>query len=254
MLTLRSVLFSLLLMTMSFPTCFAESTRLRYDGGAQFTIETPAGRHIFIDVFSPAELEATPSDQDILLTTHRTHMDHWHREFKESFPGQQLFVESGELVHPDVRVVGIPSGHHPDDGFSEDDCSHAIFLIETGGVRIAHLGDIGQDTFTENQLQTLGRLDVLITQFVNPRYSLMDLKNKKGFRLVEQLNPRLVIPTHHTGLAAMELAKDYWPCLAFDSQTIKITAGALPPKTQFLVLGELASIAMEDLGYRLWTD
>jgi hypothetical protein len=173
------------------------------------------------------------------------HPDHLNRAFQPDFPGRQLMAEKGRIDFDDVTVIGIPSAHHPDDEISSVHPTNTIFLVETGGVRIAHFGDIGQAEITGEQLNLLGRVDVLITQFAN-ELSLMTIENLKGFHLTRQVTPRLVIPTHHAGLAALTTAQDYFPCLAQESGPISLTSDSLPLDTHFLVLGNLASVALED--------
>lgn len=232
-------------------TAVAEPVTLTYQGGAQFTLQTADDQHIMIDVASPAELPFEPTTKDILLTTHR-HPDHWDGNFQSTFPGKQLFIEKGVVEAPGLKAIGIPSAHHPRDPVSSNDCTHSIFLIEIGGLRIAHFGDIGQERLTDEQMKQLGEVDVAITQFVNERYSDMTVENAKGFKLMQQLKPKLIIPTSHAGMAALKKAKEFWPCLARDADEILLTEKQLSGETRFLSLGSLASIAEEEFGYQPW--
>jgi L-ascorbate metabolism protein UlaG (beta-lactamase superfamily) len=232
--------------------CRAKSTSLSFHGAAQVEITTESGRRVLIDVISPVELSAPPGKEDILLTTHN-HPDHWNRAFQADFPGRQLMAEKGRIDLDDVTVLGMRSIHHPDDDISATHPTNTIFLVETGGVRIAHLGDIGQVELTREQLKLLGRVDVLITQFDNER-SLMTIENLKGFHLTQQVAPRLVIPTHHAGIAALTKAQDYFPCLARESGPVELSFASLPQNTHFLVLGNLASIALEDFSCTSWPE
>jgi len=45
-------------------------------------------------------------------------------------------------------------------------------------------------------------------QFENS-YSDMSLKNEKGFNLIEQLNPKIIVPTHYTDDAIPVLTEKY---------------------------------------------
>ncbi len=226
--------------------CWAKFPDLSYHGAAQIEIVTDSGRRVFIDVVSPSDLSISPRKEDILLTTHN-HPDHWNRGFQADFPGRQLMAEKGRIDLDDVTVIGIPSIHHPDDDINATHPTNTLFLVETGGVRIAHLGDIGQAELTGEQLGLLGRVDVLITQFDNER-SLMTIENLKGFKLTQQIAPRLVIPTHHAGLTALTAARDYFTCRAQESGPIVLSSASLPSDTHFLILGNLASVALEDFG------
>ncbi len=54
------------------------------------------------------------------------------------------------------------------------------------------MGDIGQNELTEEQLDAIGEIDIAFMQFENS-YSRMNLDNLKGFTMIEQVNPRIVI-------------------------------------------------------------
>jgi len=150
-------------------------------------------------------------------------------------------------------VYGLPSSHSPQDPIGTGAESNWIFLIVTGGLRIAHFGDIGQKQLTEEQLNQLGRVDIAIMQFVNPR-SDISVENGKGFMLMQQLDPKLIIPTAHAGLTALKVAKDHWPCFASDQEVLVLNPGKLPEKTSLLLLGNLSTIALEELGYVQWPE
>lgn len=228
----------------------ADDLTLRYEGSAQVEITSPNGRHVLIDVASPGDLQLSPGAGDILLTTH-SHPDHWNRSFQKNFPGRQLFMNKGPLIYPDVQIFGLPSVHRPQDPMGKGSETNWIFLIATGGLRIAHFGDIGQKQLNDEQLKRLGRIDVAIMQFSNPR-SEMTIENRMGFKLMQQLRPRLIIPTSHAGLRALETARTYWPCFAMDTEELVLSPAQFPQRTSLLVLGHLATLALDELGYKQW--
>ena len=68
-----------------------------------------------------------------------------------------------------------------------------MFIFETGGVRIAHLGDLGH-VLTNDQLAAIGAVDVLLVP-VGGKFTIDGLM---ATRVVEQLRPRImVIPMHY---------------------------------------------------------
>ena len=96
---------------------------------------------------------------------------------------------------------------------------------------------------TLEQLAMLGKVDVAVMQFVNS-YSQMDVENKKGFKLMQQVRPRLIIPTH-TGPTAVQFAMTLWHCLYSDNASVRISRDNLPKDTQLLFLGSLAEVYSE---------
>jgi Beta-lactamase superfamily domain len=216
----------------------SSSVSLTYDDYAQVELVTPIGRHILIDVADPSQLIKSPSADDILLTTH-LHDDHYKQSFVDAFPGQQIFDSTGRIELSDVTITGLASAHTASDPFLEKGGTNYIFIIDTGGLRIVHFGDIGQEALTAEQLTAIGAVDVAITQFSND-FSNMDAINRKGFRLVAQVKPHLIIPTHIDTDTA-KLAVDRWKGYYSDTRTITLSPIVLPADESILFLGNNAA-------------
>lgn len=164
------------------------------DADPQFEAVSPEGTRVLMDIANPSLLSGPPSAKDLLVTTH-SHADHYLSSFTDSFPGQQLKIKTGVLQTDGVKITGIASSHSASGEFLAEGGSNYIYLIEMGGLRIVHFGDIGQDNLTAEQLSILGEVDIAIAQFSNS-YSAMNIENRKGFNLMDQVKPRLIIPTH----------------------------------------------------------
>lgn len=202
-----------------------------------------------IDVYDPALLSKLPGEQDILLTTHHHH-DHYQEAFVDSFPGDQLNCQAGELIDDDVHIISIPSSHNAGERFRLEGGTNYIFLIEIGGLRIAHFGDIGQDQLTADQLEVLKPVDVAITQLRNP-YSDMGMQNLKGFRLMDQVQPRLVIPTH-TSLESIQYGLNQWTGYFNEDDSVFIDPSMLSRDTEMLLLGSNAARYRDDFSLEIW--
>ncbi len=222
---------------------------LIYGENAQFEIVDPLGQRVLVDVHDPERLSKPAVDRDILLTTH-THWDHVNEKFLADFPGDQLFVREGRVELPGGRIQGIASAHNASDQFKPAGGTNYIYLIELGGLRIAHFGDIGQNTLTADQLALLGEIDIALTQ-LNNSYSGMNAENGKGIHLIGQLQPRLVIPTH-VNLDTMKLAISQWPGFYADGATFEICAADLGESTQLLLMGEAAETMINYLELKKW--
>jgi len=222
---------------------------LTYGEAAQVELVTPSGRHIYIDIANTAALQSEPTADDVLLTTH-LHGDHYYSSFVESFPGQQLFTSEGRIELPDVTITGLASAHNSGDPIQAEGATNYIYIIETGGLRIAHFGDIGQDALTPEQLAALGSVDLAITQLANS-FSSMSADNLKGFNLIEQIRPRLILPTH-SDRATIEIAVGRWPGYYGESTTVSLAPEKLPAGTGVLVLGNLAAAYGSLYGLEIW--
>jgi hypothetical protein len=210
---------------------------LTYEDNAQVELVMPSGRHIYIDVANPRSLTREPSAEDVLLTTH-LHSDHYYPAFQEAFPGQQLFTSVGKIEFPDAVITGIASAHNSSDPIQAEKATDYIYLIDVAGLRIAHFGDIGQDALTDDQLAALGTVDLAITQFANS-FSSMNAANLKGFNLMDQVKPRLIIPTH-SDQATIKIASERWKGYYSESRTVTLSAASIPSAQSILVLGNLS--------------
>ena len=232
------------------PTPEAPAVLLTYEDNAQVELVTPAGRHIYMDVTDPSMLVKQPTTEDILLTTH-LHTDHYYKDFAAAFPGQQILASTGKIELPDVTITGIAAGHNAGDALLDKGGTNYIYLIQTGGLRLAHFGDIGQDAMTADQLAALGSVDVAVMQFDNS-FSDMNASNMKGFNLMDQVKPRLIIPSAHVSKPTIEIAFKRWTGYYAKSRTIPITKAGLPGETGVLVLGNMA-VAYNNLYHlQLW--
>src|SRR4030042_2264343 len=135
-----------------------DSIKLYYSDPAQIELISARGTRVFIDVITPVALSGPPTEKDVLMTTHN-HGDHRRLDFVKIFPGQQLDVKIGEIKMEDVVIRGIASAHNEGHEFRSEGGSNYIFIVDMGGLRIAHFGDIGQDALTPEQLSALGKVD-----------------------------------------------------------------------------------------------
>ena len=210
---------------------------LYYEEGAHVELVSSGGTRVLIDVYDPKALSSPATEKDILLTTHE-HSDHLNAEFLAAFKGQQLYVKAGSLQSGDVTIQGVAASHNADlPPFKAEGGSDYIFIVDLDGLRLAHFGDIGQEALTAEQLAALGQVDIAVMQFSNS-YSNMSADNKKGFNLMSQVKPRLIIPTHND-LNAAKYAMTLWPCLYTDKHAVKIRRDTLTDETRILFIGDL---------------
>lgn len=227
------------------PTETPACVQLYYEEYAQVELISPGNDRVLIDIYDPGKLSRVTGEQDVLLTTH-THFDHINDSFLASFKGQQLFTRSGTLSLPGVEILGIPSAHNAGDRLKTEGGTNTIFLVVMHGLRIVHFGDIGQDVLTQEQLDLLGRVDVAITQFANS-YSDMNIQNRKGFNLMDQVQPKWIIPTH-LNLETATAGMNQWSVMYTDQPFVRFCLDELPDETQILLMGENASQFADRLG------
>jgi L-ascorbate metabolism protein UlaG (beta-lactamase superfamily) len=177
--------------------------------GTTFLIVSKSGTVIVLDPYTIPMDVVNPAKVDAIFITH-LHGDHTDAEFQKAVmaAGGKLFAfQLGDFKVKDITVTAIAASHFGDEiRLPEPD--NIIYLIQVDGLRIVHMGDIGQTVLTPEQMNALGTIDVAFMQFDNP-FSEMSLYNEKGFKLLEQLNPQIVIPTHTVEETTLRLKEIY---------------------------------------------
>lgn len=131
----------------------------------------------------PGSLEA-----EVLLVTHQ-HYDH---NNVKGVSGKPFLIEGpGEYEVRDVFVRGIPSFHDAAQGKERGD--NTIYVIEAEDIKICHLGDLGQKELTEEQLEGIGEIDILMT----PIGGNFTISAKEAAKVMSQIEPKITIPMHY---------------------------------------------------------
>ena len=131
---------------------------IRHIGHAEFLIVTESGVRIVTDPYDAScgyPLQKT--DADIALISHHHH-DH---DAVENLKGEPRIIDkAGQYTpEPDVRVTAVKGFHDDEQGSKRGET--LLFLIETEGLRIVHLGDLGC-ALDNNQLEQLKKPDILM--------------------------------------------------------------------------------------------
>ena len=133
-------------------------------------------------------LKLSKLSAEIVLISH-DHPDHANLEAIRGNPF--VINRPGEYETKNFFIYAIPSYHDNQQGKERGE--NLIFLIEVDGIRIAHLGDFGQQTLTEEQLKKLEGVDILLI----PIGGHFTIDAKEAAEIISEIEPRLVIPMHY---------------------------------------------------------
>jgi L-ascorbate metabolism protein UlaG (beta-lactamase superfamily) len=174
--------------------------RVRWYGQSAFLLTT-AESSVFIDPFGAMGDALAASgltfayppiegvSPDLLIVTHE-HRDHNAVEVIDGTP-VVLRSTAGRLGSPVGEVVAIASEH--DDVAGTARGPNSIFCFSLGGLRVCHLGDLGQAALRPQQIAAIGEVDVLIV----PVGGGPTIGGEAAAAVVRSLAPRLVIPMHY---------------------------------------------------------
>jgi L-ascorbate metabolism protein UlaG (beta-lactamase superfamily) len=171
---------------------------VEYIAHASFRVRSPQGHTVVIDPYAsrvwlgydfPAELGAST-----VLVTH-PHYDHDGGRFRGLDvpwePDARVIDGPGEYEVGDLAVRGI-RGKHADPYGKEFGQVNTIFVLETAGIRIAHLGDNGP--LTEENVEELDRVDVLMVPIDGDYHILAESEIQA---ILTAVRPRVLIPMHY---------------------------------------------------------
>ena len=154
--------------------------KLIWNGHSCFTFDTDMG----VAVFDPYETDYVPGLHlpdlagDAILCSHG-HADHCYPEgVRNTRRAAGFTVEIVETKHDDA------------DGSLRGE--NKIHIVDAGGYRLAHLGDLGH-VLTAEQTAAMGRIDALLIP-IGGYYTIDALQAKT---ICEQLQPKLIFPMHY---------------------------------------------------------
>jgi L-ascorbate metabolism protein UlaG (beta-lactamase superfamily) len=189
-----------------------------------YLITSYGGESVVVDPACMPSKEIFNMNPAAIISTHN-HFDHVDEEFTNSYENsKKILYTVDDIKTKDFHIYTILSSHKGDT--IEEGMDNYMSVFEVDGLRIAHLGDLGQNKLTEEQLKSLGKIDIAIMQYEN-YYSDMYLDNEKAFYLISQVKPKIIIPTHYSLEALPMFEKKYGTIVEVDN-LLAISKADLP--------------------------
>jgi len=210
-----------------------------WHGQSFFQIQTSLNKGeqttLAIDPFDESiGLKAPSITADILLITH----DHADHNNKKAVKGTPFLIDGpGEYEVKEVFIKGIPSFHDEEEGKKRG--LNTIYTLELEEMKLCHLGDFGQKELTEDQLEQIGDIDILMI----PVGGEFTIDAKGAAHVISQIEPKIVIPMHYAlpKLKAKldevdKFLKEIGQKSAIPQEKLLIKKKDLPLETQVVVL------------------
>lgn len=234
-------------------------------GQACFLITTLLGTHVLIDPPNPSvgyHVAAHSVPASLVLVSHE-HPDHNFTDAAAPVGGSAPRIIEPLALSPDglVQTGSFTYGPQGQKGdtikFTRIAAFHdnvggakrgqdTLTVLETGGLRIVHMGDIGELTLTPQQVEKIGRVDVLMI----PVGGFFTVDGPQAAALAQQLHARVIIPMHYgTPALSADLRAKLAPPDAFlaamkgkakivtvHERDLKLSPATLPKTTTVYVL------------------
>src|SRR3989344_829697 len=168
--------------------------KLTWAGQSCFQITVSNGKDheatIVVDPFDEKiGLKVPGFSADILLVSH----DHHDHNNIGAIKGEPFLIKNpGEYEVKGVFVQGIDSFH--DDSQGKERGKNTIYTIEAEDIRFCHLGDFGQKQLTDEQLELIGKVDVLMI----PVGGTFTIDSSEASKVIGQIEPKIVVPMHYS--------------------------------------------------------
>lgn len=190
-----------------------------------YVLSSVEGENVVVDPTTMPSKEIVDLNPAAIVSTHQ-HVDHYDFNYISSYTCKVVEGKKDDFKTNNFHIYAIPSEHAGD----AIDVNHPniIAVFEVNGLRIAHMGDIGQTKLTDEQLKALGKIDIAFMQLENS-FSDMSLENMKGFNILEQFKPTIVIPTHYTD-AALPVIESKYGKVTEVKNFLEISKDTLPSK------------------------
>lgn len=174
------------------------SVTIEYIAHAAFQITSPDGAQLLIDPYGSREWIGYdfPSGvkADTVLITH-PHYDHdggVSRGHAAPWPGSAKVLRNpGSYVARDIEIQGV-AGQHADPYGEEFGQTNTIWILNVGGLRIAHIGDNGP--ISDDAAEKIGEVDILMMPIDSQHHIL---KADEIRAILQQLQPSVIIPMHY---------------------------------------------------------
>lgn len=213
--------------------------KLKYLGHSAFSMILGDGRRILFDPYEPGAYDGAVGFAsikgvfDLVIVSH-SHPDHRWEKAVES--AGDVVDKAGEYDFGGIRVTALSTFHDDCDGSERG--INLVSIVETEGVRVAHLGDLGH-MITAEEMPALSGVDVMLI----PVGGHFTIDAKTASKIAREMGPKIVVPMHFkTAKLGFPIATvDRFVQLMDNVETtgrseLEIPSSGLPSKKRVVVL------------------
>ena len=174
----------------------SQGVTLRWFGHAFVLVTSAEGVKVALDPFGDIGYPWSGAAADVVTVSHE-HGDHNGADRLAGSPVILRSLKAGgagwnaiSYTKKDLRITALPAFHDNVEGRKRG--LNSIFIVETGGLRFAHLSDIGHIP-SQAMLKKMGRVDVLLI----PVGGVFSIDGRQAKEIMSRLRPRITVPIHY---------------------------------------------------------
>jgi len=144
---------------------------------------------LFTDPFCKEIGLTPPRGQANIVTISHQHRDH---NNYDALTGEPLVIKGpGEYEIKGINIKGIFSFHDNKEGRERG--TNTVYVIDVEGIKICHLGDLGEEKLNNVQVEEINGVDILMI----PVGGALTINGEDAVEIINQIEPKLVIPMHY---------------------------------------------------------
>ena len=120
-----------------------------------------------------------------------SHQHYDHNNVADANPEAFIIKNPGEYEKQGIAVHGILSYHDKSEG--KERGSNTIYIIKAEEMTLCHLGDLGQEKLTDEQIEAIGDVDILMI----PVGGTYTINYKEAVGVISQIEPKIIVPMHY---------------------------------------------------------
>jgi L-ascorbate metabolism protein UlaG (beta-lactamase superfamily) len=171
--------------------------KIKWLGHSCFLLTADTGATLLTDPYDtmayPGTLLYRPLDDPPGITPDVVTISHGHADHAnaEALPGTPEIVRTPPPHQAaGFSIHGVETFHDAEKGARRG--ANIVFIVETGGVRVCHLGDLGHE-LTAAQSEAIDAIDVLLI----PVGGFFTIDAATATRVWQQLAPTVTVPMHY---------------------------------------------------------
>ncbi|MGI6778517.1 MAG: MBL fold metallo-hydrolase [Acetivibrionales bacterium] len=162
--------------------------KIKWLGHSCFLITSESGVRMLTDPFDNTVGYELPKAEADIVTSSHNHFDHNHIcVVKGNF---KVVEKPGEFSEKGIGIKGVPTYHDKNGGKERGE--NIVYNFTIDGINVCHCGDLGH-ILTEEQVNGIGSVDILLL----PVGGTFTIDAAEAKEVMEQLNPKVVIPMHY---------------------------------------------------------